>query len=162
MQKVLVLGLGNDLLTDDAVGLHVAAEVRRRLGGDPVIAVKSTMEMGSGLLDLIAGCERLVIVDSIQTGRAPAGHVHLIEPHRFRRHCTRAPHALGIEETCALGRSLGMPMPTQVRIVAIEVKDPFTMGTDMTPAVERAIEDAADAAVECAREFARAAPLAEA
>jgi Ni,Fe-hydrogenase maturation factor len=30
--RVLVLGLGKDILTDDAVGLHVVREVRSRLG----------------------------------------------------------------------------------------------------------------------------------
>jgi hypothetical protein len=55
-----------------------------------------------------------------------------------------APHFLGAAETLALGERLGFAMPRSVRIVAVEVADPFTMGTRMTAAVEGAVEEAAD------------------
>ena len=154
---VLVLGLGNDILTDDAVGLHVAQAVRRRLAGDPEIEVKGTTEMGLALLDEVAGRNFVVLVDSVQTGTAPPGHIHELGPESLARVLTSAPHFLGIGETLALGRMLGLPMPDQVRIFAIEVADPFTLGTRLTPAVEQAIAEAVDRVAGQARKFAAGA-----
>ena len=158
---VLVLGLGNDILSDDAVGLHVAHEARARLAGEPDIEVRATTEMGLALLDEIAGREAVVLVDSVQTGRVPPGHLHEFGPGDLSQVLTTSPHFLGVGETLALGNLLGLPMPCHVRIFAIEVTDPFTLGTVMTPAVEQAIAAAADRVAAQAREFAQAARAAK-
>ena len=153
---VLVLGLGNDILSDDAVGLHVAHEVRARLAGEPDIEVRATTEMGLALLDEIAGREAVVLVDSVQTGRAPPGHLHEFGPGDLSQVLTTSPHFLGVGETLALGNLLGLPMPRQVRIFAIEVNDPFTLGTNLTPTVQQAVTAAVDRVTAQARELTSA------
>jgi hydrogenase maturation protease len=155
--KVLVLGLGNDILTDDAVGLHIVQAVGERLAGEPEIEVKGTTEMGLALLDEIANRESVVLVDSVQTGAAPPGHIHELGPEALSGVLTTAPHFLGVGETLALGKMLGLTMPRAVRIFAIEVADPYTLGTKMTPAVERAVAEAVDRVAGQAREFATGA-----
>jgi len=156
--QVLVLGLGNDILTDDAVGLHVVHAVRTLLVDEPNIAVEATTEMGLALLDAIADREALVLVDAVQTGRAPAGHIHEFSSADLSGVLTTAPHFLGVGETLALGRSLGLAMPREVRILAIEVADALTLGEDLTPAVAAVVKEAAERVVELARDFARPAP----
>ena len=152
--RVLVLGLGNDILTDDAVGLHVVRAVREHLAGEPDIEIKATTEMGLALLDEIAGRESVVLVDAVQTGDAPPGHIHELCPDELGQVLRTSPHFLGVGETLMLGRLLGLVMPGHVRIFAIEVKDPFTLGTQMTPAVEQAVAVAAERVAAHAREFA--------
>ncbi|MGA2446183.1 MAG: hydrogenase maturation protease [Opitutaceae bacterium] len=151
---VLVLGLGNDILSDDAAGLLVAAAVHERLAGEPDIEVRATTEMGLALLDEIAGREAVVLVDSVQTGRAPPGHIHEFGPEELSTVLTTSPHFLGVGETLALGQRLGLAMPRQVRIFALEVHDPFTVGTHLTPAVQQAVPTAAERVAEQARAFA--------
>jgi len=153
--RVLVLGLGNDVLRDDAVGLRIAAAVRERLAGEAAIEVRATTEMGLALLDEIADREGVVLVDSVQTGRAPPGHIHEVAAEGLSRVLTTAPHFLGIGETLALGRQLGLAMPCAVRIFAVEVADPFTLGTDLSPGVAAAIPAATDRVAAAARELAR-------
>jgi hydrogenase maturation protease len=143
MAPILVLGLGNDILTDDAVGLRIADAVRERLAGDPRIEVRSTTEMGLALLDEIAGRSAVVLVDSVQTGRAPPGQLHEFDAAALAGVASTVPHMLGVGETLALGRMMGLAMPEQVRVFAIEVADPFTLGMEMTPAVEGVVADAA-------------------
>jgi hydrogenase maturation protease len=143
LSRVLVLGLGNDMLTDDAVGLHVARAAGARLAGRTDAVVRETMEMGLALLDEIVGVESLVVVDAIQTGRAPAGRIHEFGSGELEGRRLSAPHFLGVGETLFLGGRLGLPMPRRVRVVAVEVEDPFTLGKGMTAAVEAAVQDAA-------------------
>jgi hydrogenase maturation protease len=153
--RVLVLGLGNDILTDDAVGLRVVEIVRERLASEPDIEVKTTTEMGLTLLDEIADRESVVLVDSAQTEEASPGKIHEIDSLDLSRVLTTAPHFLGIGETLALGKMLGLAMPRNVRIIAIEVADPYTLGTAMTPEVEAAVAPAARRVTEQARQFLR-------
>ena len=136
--RLLLLGLGNDILTDDAVGLHVVRRLQNRLAGHPAIDVRETTEMGLALLDFITGYSAVVIVDSIQTGREAPGFLHEIEAAALTQLTGRTPHFLGVSETLALGRHLELPMPERVKIFAIEVEDPFTLGTAMGPALEAA------------------------
>ena len=134
--SLLVLGLGNDILTDDAVGLRVVRALRDRL--DPVegIVALETEEMGLSLLDHIVGYEELLIVDAIQTGTAPPGHLHQFDGQTLPSRRTSAPHFLGVGDTLALGRLLGLAMPSRVTVFAIEVADPLTLGTELTPALQ--------------------------
>ena len=153
--RVLVLGLGNDILTDDAIGLRVVEAARERLAGEPDIEIKTTTEMGLALLDEIADRESVVLVDSVQTGEASPGKIHEIDSLDLSRVLTTAPHFLGIGETLALGKTLGLAMPMNVRIIAIEVADPYTLGTKMTAAVEQAVAPATERVARQARLFVR-------
>lgn len=137
--RVLVLGLGNDILTDDVAGLLVAREVRTRLADEPDVTVSESTEMGLTLLDEIADCGSLVLVDAVQTGREPPGQVYEVGISDLPQVTATSPHFVGVGETLAVGRSLGLAMPARVSVIAIEVADPFTLGTSPTPAVAAAI-----------------------
>jgi hydrogenase maturation protease len=137
--RVLVLGLGNDILTDDAIGLRVVQELRGHLAGHTTVDLRETTEMGLALLDFITGYRAVVIVDSIQTGKAAPGSLHEFDAAALKHLTGRTPHFLGVTETLALGNQLGLPMPEQVRIFAIEVADPFTLGTALTPPLQAAL-----------------------
>jgi len=139
VQKLLVLGLGNDVLTDDAIGLLVARRLQVELADQPAIEVRETTEMGLALLDYICGYGAAVIVDSVQTGQAPAGFVHELDAAALKQLSGRTPHFVGLGETLALGRQLGLAMPEQVKVFAVEVSDPFTLSTQMTPALQAAL-----------------------
>jgi hydrogenase maturation protease len=136
-KPVLVLGLGNDILSDDAVGLIVAREIRQHLSDADGIEVQDTSEMGLSLLDYIVGFDVLVLVDAVQTGQAPPGFLHEFDASQLNVLPMMSPHFLGVGEVVMLGRQLGLPVPRQVKIFAIEVKDPFTVGVCMTPPLRR-------------------------
>jgi hydrogenase maturation protease len=137
--SLLLLGLGNDILTDDAIGLRVVRQLQSEFAGDAAIDVRETTEMGLALLDFMTGYSAVIIVDAIQTGQAAVGFVHELDPSSLRQLTGGTPHFLGVGDTLALGRQLGLVMPEQVRIFAVEVEDPFTLGTNLTPALNVAL-----------------------
>ncbi len=138
-KRILVLGLGNDILSDDAVGLNVVRQVRQRLGDSDRIVVQETSEMGLSLLDYAVGFDDLVLVDAVQTGQAAPGFLHELDGDELKVLPAMSPHFLGIGEVLALGRQLGLSVPGRVRIFAVEVADPFSIGTQLTPALRQAI-----------------------
>ncbi len=145
--RTLVLGLGNPLLGDDAVGLKVAALVRERLDGRPGVDVEQEEAGGLRLMERMTGYDRAVLVDAAVTGGVP-GEVRRIGPEDLPTQRTAAAHGIDLPRALALGRQLGYPMPSEVRIVAIEAASVLEFRDDMTPAVAAAVEPAAAAVLE--------------
>lgn len=139
--RALVLGLGNDLLGDDAVGLAVARRVAACLTTDQVHVVE-TSEAGLALLEHIIGYDPVVIVDAAQTGEAPVGTVRVFGPERFRQVVAPSAHYAGLPEVLELGQRLGAPMPRVIHVVAIEVADPFHFATELSSEAASAVRGA--------------------
>lgn len=137
--NTLLLGLGNDILTDDAIGLRVAETCRKINTLSEKVAIAASPEMGLSLLDHIIGFDNLVIVDAVETGKYPPGFVHELEGADLAAFPAISPHFLGVGEVLALGQKLGMHVPRRVKIFAVEVQDAVTVSTGMTPALEAAL-----------------------
>jgi hydrogenase maturation protease len=145
--RTLVLGLGNPLLGDDAVGLKVAALVRERLAGTPGVDVGEEEAGGLRLMERLAGYDRAVLVDAAVTGAEP-GEIRRLTPGDPPTQRTAAAHGIDLPRALALGRQLGHAMPSEVRIVAIEVASVREFRHDMTPAVDAAVLPAVAAVLE--------------
>ena len=136
--RVLVLGLGNDLLRDDSIGLRLTQALSERLPDRSSITVLQSAEAGLALLDLVAGYDELIIVDAVQTSHAAPGYVHELAVGDMQLLSGGSPHFLGIAEMLALGRELGIPVPSKARVFAVEVEDPYTLEQALTPALAAA------------------------
>ena len=64
--RILVLGLGNDILGDEAVGLLAARRLRALLPES--VDVVESGGGGLDLLDVLEGYDRAILLDSILTG----------------------------------------------------------------------------------------------
>ncbi len=135
--KLLVLGLGNDLLADDAIGPLAARELEPRLAGRADVAASALH--GLALLDILMGYDAAVVVDAICTGRHPPGEVFEIDPAALSPVEVPSPHFAGLPEMVDLARRLDVPFPARLRIVAVEVRDALTVGGAMTPEVAAAL-----------------------
>jgi hydrogenase maturation protease len=136
-QSIRLLGLGNEILADDAFGICVAREVERRFGHALEVVVSS--EAGFNLIDKLLGASRLLVVDTIMTGKAKPGTIHVFEEDQMRAAPGQSPHFIGLFEVLAVARGLGLGVPRQVTIVAVEAADCSTVGGPMQPDVQAAI-----------------------
>lgn len=137
-----VLGLGNDLLGDDAFGLEVARQVRRRV---PEVEVVESSEAGFALLDHVLGARCLVVVDTLQSGTAPPGTLRLLGAEQLPGGPAVSPHGAGLPELLALARALDLAAPSEMTFVVVEPADCATLGAPMHPAVRAAIPLAVEA-----------------
>ncbi len=137
--KTLILGLGNTLLCDDGVGLYVAAKLREKIN-QPNITIIETGVAGLSLLDLLVGYDKAIIVDAIQTEGGKIGQIYRLAPEAFNT-AVRTASAHGIDFPTALefGKKLGLHLPQQITIFAIEVSDITTFREECTPEVQKAI-----------------------
>lgn len=132
-----VLCLGNKLLGDDAMGCVVADELQRLVSQD--VDICCTPESGLHLLDCLLGVRRLVVVDTVQTGNAPPGTIYRFLASELPMVPGGSPHYVGMCETLALARNLGLPVADEAIILAVEILDCLTLGEEMSPAVRSAI-----------------------
>jgi hydrogenase maturation protease len=138
-ERTIVVGLGNPLMTDDAVGILVARELHARLG-DPLVELREASVAGIGLMELIVGYDRAIIIDAVQTeGGGPGDWYRIDEPGEIAGELPRSSHRFGVFEGLELGRRLGLAMPGEIRIYAVEAPDPFTFGERLSPELESAL-----------------------
>jgi hydrogenase maturation protease len=135
--KPLVLGLGNDLLGDDGIGLAAA----RCLGaclGEAADVVESSLH-GLALMDLMLGYRQAIIIDAIQTGQHPVGTVLELSPGDLRPVMTPSPHYSGLPEMMALAKQLGVEFPEDIRIIAVEIDGISAIREDMSAEVRKSL-----------------------
>ncbi len=142
----LILGLGNPILTDDSVGLRVAAVLKRELADVPDVTVAEDCWGGLQLMERLVGFRRAIIVDAIQSG-APPGTIHRLTPHDLPTQHSASAHDVNLPTALAFGRKLGLVLPPDDRLVlvAIEAVDILTFNETCTPEVEAAIPHAVEA-----------------
>ena len=104
--KTLILGLGNDLLGDDAVGILASRRLAENLKGQPDIEVLETAQHGVALLEFFLGYDRAIVIDAIKTGEHPAGSVVEIDASKLRPTPSPSPVAQASPSLCRLLRSL--------------------------------------------------------
>ena len=132
-----VLCLGNDLLADDSLGIAFAEQFQQLAPAD--VEVVSTPESGFHLLDYVLNIQRLVVVDTVLTGAAPPGTIYAFYDHELQALPGASPHYVGLNETLALARQLGLKVADEVVFLAVEAYDCKTLGGEMHPAVAGAI-----------------------
>ena len=153
--RALILGMGNTLVGDDGVGIYAARAVQKILGDSaPDVHVRETALAGPALVTLLSGYDHVVVVDAAATAPSEPGRVHVLDLEQLAptRH-TISPHSLNLYTAVELGRRCGLPMPAKVDVVVVEILEATDVREQCTPAVERAIRPAAQAALRCLREF---------
>jgi hydrogenase maturation protease len=149
--RLLVLCLGNDLLCDDGVGWAIAdaleacpPESRIPNSESRPVVVKRSALSGFYLLDELTGWESVVVVDAVRTLAHPPGTVLSFPFEALGTGAGPSPHAVGLPTVVSLGRRSGVPLPTRIHIVAIEVDDMESFHEGLTPAVRAAVPKAVD------------------
>jgi len=135
--RTLVLGLGNELAGDDAVGLLIARALLVELDG--VADVVESSASGLALIEILAGYDRAVIVDSIVTGRNPPGTITEMGLADVGRVVAPSAHQAGLPELAAVAERLGLGFPSQTVVLALEVVDPYTLGAPLSEPVAGAV-----------------------
>jgi len=143
--KTLVLGLGNPIVTDDSVGLKVAAELRARLADRPDIEIGEDYWGGLRLMERMIGFDRVVVIDALRAG-GPPGTIRVLSPDDVPTQRSASAHDVNLPTALEFGRRAGAALPENrsIRLVGIEADDILTFGEDCTPAVRAAVSRAAD------------------
>lgn len=149
-RRILVLGLGNTCLKDDAVGIHVVRALAEEADASGFETAEAEVA-GFALIDLLEGFDAAVVVDAVDVGAAP-GTVTLVDVRQPgpSLHLVSG-HQIDLPAALAIGVSLGSKVPHEVSVVGIQVQDARSFGETCTPAVEAAVPQAVELALSEAR-----------
>ncbi len=137
--KILVLGLGNDILGDDAVGLHAARELQKEIqdNADVVEAVISGFE----IMDVLEGYEKVLLLDAVVTNQHPTGTILELSKEQFKNVVAISPHYMGLPEIFLFAEEMKIDFPKEIRILAMEIKPPYEVREGLSADVMEALPE---------------------
>jgi hydrogenase maturation protease len=140
LKPLLILCLGNEIISDDAFGPAVAATLRTEPRVAEAADIVFAPVAGFHLLDLLTGRKKVLIVDTIVTGKTAPGTLHVFPAGVMTpsRHLTTS-HQISLPTALDLGKKLGLDMPDVVDVCAVEAQDLETLSEEMTPVVRGAM-----------------------
>ena len=146
--KTLLLGMGNPILCDDAVGIRVAQRLSRRLGPVPGLAVREECCTGGlELLEVVEGFDRLIVLDSIKTEGGRPGDWYRFDGTALREtmHLNNV-HDANFATAMELGRQMGVHVPddAHIHILAVEISENLTFSDRLSPELRTALPELVD------------------
>ncbi len=132
--RILVVGVGTELLSDDGVGVHTVRELQR----EPIPGV-TVVEIGTAILhglSFVEEADRVLIIDAAMGGRPP-GTIYVFEPlGSLWGGMAKSIHALGLREAANL-RLGSKPVPSMT-VLGVEPAS-FAPGLNLSVAVQAAL-----------------------
>ena len=131
--RIVVLGLGNELLKDEGIGVHAVRRLRKMPGLGGVEVVEGGIQPDAPLD--YGGVGKLIIVDAVLAGGEP-GTIYRCRPEDVDR--VGSPltslHQISLLDTLRLMEQLGQK-PGEVIIIGIEPES-MDYGMEMTPRLQ--------------------------
>jgi len=135
--RILVMGVGNLLLSDEGVGVHVAQRMME-MDMPPEVHVVEGGTDGFGLINIILEADRMILIDAIRGGGAP-GSIYRFDvedcnpfPDIFKT----SVHQISILEVINLSGLIGTTPKTT--IIGVEPKS-LDMGMELSPEIEERV-----------------------
>ena len=144
-EKTLVIGLGNPILGDDGVGWVAAREVETRLGvSERGVEVDCLALGGLSLMERMIGYQRVILIDSLNTGQRPPGSVvtfTLEDLVDLTHGHASAAHDASLKTALEVGRKLNVILPADndVHVVAIEAQHIYDFKEELSPVIAAAM-----------------------
>jgi hydrogenase maturation protease len=134
-KKTLILGLGNDILTDDGIGPRLIKDLSGMILKDNVhfnVACCGGLE----IMEYIKGYQQVVFIDAIRTKGGIPGDVYYFKPSDFREtsHLSSL-HDITFITALNLGNTLDLDLPSDLHIIAVEIIEDMEFSNEFTSAL---------------------------
>jgi len=143
--KTIVLGVGNPILRDDGVGIHVVNQLKKQIN-DPSVTIDEAQTGGMNLLDMIRGYDKAILIDTIKIKHAQPGEVKRFllsdfsSVHSYNPHDVTLPEALQLAEKLGEGR-----IPHEIVVIGIVLEEmPLEFGEQLSSTIAAAVPKAVE------------------
>ncbi len=134
--KILILGMGNDILTDDGIGIKITKVLEKKFPFPNIIY--DTLSLGGlEIIEYIKDFKMVILIDAIKTLNGIPGAVYQFKPEDFKEtsHLSNI-HDISFLTSLKLAKKLDIPTPEKVHIIAIEIVEDMVFSNDFTPQVQ--------------------------
>jgi hydrogenase maturation protease len=137
MDDILILGIGNILLKDEGVGVHVVNKLKEMPLPDN-IEVLDGGTAGLDLVDFIAGRKKLVVIDAVNAGGKPGTIYRLTEENlNIKPKAIMSFHEIDFMDALLMSETMG-GKPEEIVVIGVEPKD-MSGGVELSPEIEERI-----------------------
>jgi hydrogenase maturation protease len=143
--SVLVLGIGNLLLSDEGAGVKAVEELQNRYDCSDAVEIVDGGTSGSELLSYFDDRSHILIIDAVKTGNQPGAIVRIENPPAFFQKKI-SPHQIGLADVLGLA-AITDNLPRNITLFGIEPKQ-LSTGLDLSPEVARNLSRLVDMVVE--------------
>ena len=144
--RVCVLGLGNLMCSDDAVGMIAAHRLAQDARLPREVEVVEGWTLGLDLLDSVHGVSRLLVLDAVDTGVPPGTLTRFAGEELARLPTSKSVHLLGLSDLMNVLRLMDAP-PIETLLLGVQPES-TDLGTMLSPAVEAAVDGMVESALE--------------
>jgi hydrogenase maturation protease len=135
-KKILVLGLGNEILSDDGIGPRLVKSLSHKID-DPDVIFASAGCGGLELMEYIRGYKKAVLIDAIRTGTGEPGTVYSFSPSDFIETSNLSNlHDINFLTALHIGNILELDLPSELNIIAVEIVEDLQFSEKLTPVME--------------------------
>lgn len=148
MQSTLILGIGNTLLADEGLGIHMLEHLRKRYPDLPGVTYLDGGTLSFTLAPLIEDAENLVVLDAAQL-QADPGTIRLLvgaDMDDFIGHGQRSVHEVGLVDLMSIAR-IQDRLPQNRALLGIQPKE-LGWGEEPSDVVAHAIPEASDRVID--------------
>lgn len=139
MPRILILGLGNPLRSDDAIACHVI-DALQDLARDPDVSLKAVRQLAPELAEEVTQAETVIFIDAAEA--TPPGRVSVNPVDATAPPQSRFSHALTPASLISLARSLYGKAPSKAFLVTIAAAS-FDISEQLSAPVASAVPAAA-------------------
>ncbi|MDI6801994.1 MAG: HyaD/HybD family hydrogenase maturation endopeptidase [Thermodesulfovibrionales bacterium] len=131
MKKNTLLGLGNILLRDEGVGVHVVNAIKKRYTFSPEVEIIDGGTMGLDLLPFFERADKVLIVDAVDFGKE-AGFIGMIEREKIPSvlNSKLSVHHINLSDVLFAADFMGI-RPSEICLIGVQPKS-LDVGLDMT------------------------------
>lgn len=137
--SVLVLGIGNLVMGDDAVGVLVAQQLQQRYRFADNVEIMDGGTLGLDLLPKLENISNLIMIDAVETGQKAGTCVRLCGQELPIALQTKvSPHQMGLKDLLAVSELMGHS-PKEMVLIGVQPGS-IEMEIGLTPEVEARLE----------------------
>jgi len=146
--KTIILGVGNQILGDDGVGVYVADELKKHIK-NPDVVIDEAATGGMNLLDLMLGYDKAIIIDAVKTEKGRSGEVKRISLADFSTMHSCNPHDVSLAEAIKMAKKLGeCRIPNEIVVIGVLMKEtPCEFKEKLSPKIATAVPRAVELAL---------------
>ena len=140
-QKILVLGIGNEILMDDGIGPKLVRKLIEKFPS-PDIKYEITWMGGLDILEFIQGYQTVVFIDAIKTKDGIPGTVYQFTTSDFKEtlHLSSL-HDVSFLTAIEMGGKIGLKIPENIHIIAIEIVEDTVFGESFSPELQEKYDE---------------------
>jgi hydrogenase maturation protease len=135
-EKILILGIGNDILRDDGIGPRLVSDLQK-MNFPEGICFKTSSMGGLEILEMIRDYHTVLILDAIKTKDGMPGDVYYFNPSDFHEtmHLSNL-HDVNFITALELAKKIKLSIPENIHIIAVEILEDLEFGRTLSPELE--------------------------